>query len=62
MAYGCLLRPHEEIRLLTKKHFKGGNTEIHLAGEENKGGKVRVVYVPDYVRAERSSIERDQKG
>jgi integrase len=50
MTYGCLLRPHEEIRLLTKKHFKAGNTEIHLAGNENKGGRIRVVYVPDYVR------------
>ncbi len=52
MTYGCLLRPHEEIRLLTKKHFKAGNTEIHLAGNENKGGRVRVVFVPDYVREE----------
>ncbi|GAA4924653.1 tyrosine-type recombinase/integrase [Mucilaginibacter defluvii] len=52
LTYGCFLRPHEEIRLLTKKHFKAGNTEIHLAGDENKGGKVRVVYVPDYVRQE----------
>jgi site-specific recombinase XerD len=52
MTYGCLLRPHEEIRLLTKKHFKNGNTEIHLAGNENKGGRVRVAYVPDYVREE----------
>jgi len=52
MTYGCLLRPHEEIRLLTKKHFKANNTEIHLAGSENKGGRVRLVYVPEYVRQE----------
>jgi len=52
MTYGCLLRPHEEIRLLTKKHFKANYTEIHLGGSENKGGRVRVVYVPDYVRLE----------
>ncbi|NCD67882.1 tyrosine-type recombinase/integrase [Mucilaginibacter agri] len=52
ITYGCLLRSHEEIRLLTKKHFKANNTEIHLAGNENKGGRVRVVYVPDYVRQE----------
>lgn len=56
MTYGCLLRPHEEIRLLTKKHFKADNTEIHLGGRENKGGRVRVVYVPDYVRAELDPI------
>jgi integrase len=61
MTYGCLLRPHEEIRLLTKKHFKGGNTEIHLAGEENKGGKVRVVYVPDYVRVELEPVLHEIK-
>lgn len=52
MTYGCLLRPHEEIRLLTKGHFKAGNTEIHLGGAENKGGRVRIVFVPDYVREE----------
>lgn len=52
LVYGCLLRPHEEVRLLTKKHFKAGNTEIHLGGNENKGGRVRVVFVPDYVREE----------
>jgi len=52
MTYGCLLRPHEEIRLLTKKHFKMNNTEIHLEGNENKGGRVRVVFVPEYVREE----------
>jgi integrase len=52
MTYGCLLRPHEEIRLLTQKHFKANNTEIHLGGSENKGGRVRVVYVPEYVREE----------
>ena len=56
LTYGCFLRPHEEVRLLTKKHFKAGNTEIHLAGDENKGGKVRVVYVPDYVREELAPV------
>lgn len=56
MTYGCLLRPHEEIRLLTKKHFKANNTEIHLEGNENKGGRVRVVFVPDYVRAELEQV------
>jgi integrase len=61
MTYGCLLRPHEEIRLLTKKHFKENNTEIHLSGTENKGGRVRVVYVPDYVRAELEPIISDLK-
>ncbi len=61
LTYGCLLRPHEEIRLLTKGHFKAGNTEIHLSGDENKGGRVRVVYVPDYVRQELDPVLIDLK-
>lgn len=39
-----------EVLSLTKKQFKNDCTEIHLAGTENKGGKIRIVYVPDYVR------------
>lgn len=50
LTYGSWLRPHEEIRLLVPSNFKKDNNEIHLSGDENKGGKVRVVYVPDYVR------------
>ena len=50
IAYGCLLRPHNEIRLLRRNHFKNGVTEIHLAGNENKGKKIRVVPIPRYVR------------
>jgi integrase len=52
ISYGCLLRPHQEIRNLRGYHFKNDHTEIHLSGSENKGKKVRVVYVPDYVRHE----------
>lgn len=50
ITYGSWLRPHEEVRLLTHADFKKDYTEIHLTGGENKGGKVRVVYVPDYVK------------
>jgi integrase len=52
LSYGCFLRPHQEIRNLYVHHFKKDFTEIHLSGNENKGGKVRVVYIPDYVRKE----------
>jgi len=52
ITYGCFLRPHIEVRKLTAGHFKKGISEIHLSGSENKGRKVRVVYVPDYVRKE----------
>ncbi|TKB96112.1 tyrosine-type recombinase/integrase [Pedobacter cryotolerans] len=55
-TYGCWLRPHVEVLSLSKKQFKNDNTEIHLSGSENKGGKVRIVYVPDYVRTELETI------
>jgi integrase len=50
LTYGAWLRPHEEVRLLTLDDFKKDWTEVHLTGGDNKGGKVRVVYIPDYVR------------
>lgn len=50
LTYSSWLRPHEEVRLLTLEDFKKDWTEIHLSGEDNKGGKVRVVYIPDYAR------------
>jgi len=50
LSYGCFLRPHQEVRNLCGHHFKKNVTEIHLAGSENKGGRVRVVHIPDYVR------------
>jgi len=52
ISYGCLLRPHQEVRNLKGSHFKNNFTEIHLSGSENKGKKVRVVYIPDYVKKE----------
>jgi integrase len=52
ITFGCFLRPHKEVRKLTAGHFKKGTSEIHLSGSENKGRKVRVVYVPDYVSKE----------
>jgi len=50
LTYGSWLRPHEEIRLLNKRNFTSDLTEIHLSGDENKGGRVRIVYVPEYTR------------
>jgi integrase len=52
LMYGCLLRPHEEIRYLTRGSFDEGMTKISLAGDENKGKKIRSVFVPEYVRQE----------
>ena len=46
LTYGCFLRPHEESRLLQKKHFR--DRKIYLSGSENKGKKNRTVDIPDY--------------
>jgi integrase len=56
ITFGCFLRPHKEVRKLTTGHFKKGISEIHLSGSENKGLKVRVVYVPDYVKQELENL------
>lgn len=52
LAYGCLLRPHQEVRLLTFKHINADCTKITLSGNENKSKRIRVVNVPEFVRAE----------
>lgn len=51
LMYGCLLRPHQEIRLLCRKHFNEDISILSLSGEENKSGNIRSVYIPDYVRS-----------
>lgn len=50
LTYGCLLRPHNEIRQLSWGDFKDDFSEVRLSGERNKSGKVRVVPVPGYVK------------
>jgi len=52
ISYGCLLRPHQEVRKLTFSHFYNDYTEIHLSSNENKSGRIRVVNVPEYIRME----------
>ena len=39
LTYGCLLRPHQEIRLLTWGDFSEDLSYIHLSGSRNKSGK-----------------------
>lgn len=60
MMYGTLLRPHREIRLLKRRHLSADLTTYLLSGYENKGGKVRTLPIPDYVRNE--LIKRDVLG
>ena len=52
MTYGCLLRPHREVRELTWGDFTEDLSYINLSGERNKSGKNRIVPVPKYVRQE----------
>ena len=50
MTYGCLLRPHREIRELTWGDFSEDLNYIHLSGYRNKSGRNRIVPVPSYIR------------
>jgi integrase len=50
MTYGCLLRPHREIRELTWSDFSDDLNYIHLSGNRNKSGRNRIVPVPSYIR------------
>lgn len=51
LTYGCLLRPHREIRLLTWGDFSEDLSFISLSGDQNKSGRNRIVPVPKYIRA-----------
>ena len=50
MTYGCLLRPHREIRELTWGDFSDDLKHINLSGNRNKSGRNRIVPVPTYIR------------
>ena len=50
MTYGCLLRPHREIRELKWSDFSDDLKYIHLPGNRNKSGRNRIVPVPIYIR------------
>ncbi|MER2997398.1 tyrosine-type recombinase/integrase [Pontibacter populi] len=50
LMYGLLLRPHQEIRLLERRHFNKDLTLYMLEGKENKSGKIRSLPVPEFVR------------
>ena len=50
LTYGCLLRPHREIRELTWGDFSLELNFINLSGNRNKSGRNRIVPVPTYIR------------
>ena len=52
LMYGCLLRLHQEIRLLKRGYFDESFNKISLGGNQNKSRRIRSVLVPEYVRTE----------
>ena len=50
LTYGCLLRPHQEIRLLKWSSFSDDLKFINLSGGNVKSRRNRIVPVPLYVR------------
>jgi len=51
LTYGCLLRPHREVRELKWGDFSDDFKYISLSGDRNKSGRNRVVPVPEYIRS-----------
>ena len=49
-TYGCLLRPHQEIRLLKWYDFSEDLSHINLTGSKVKSKRNRIVPVPKYIR------------
>ena len=59
MTYGCLLRPHQELRLLSWDDIDLDRGIISLSGKRNKSGKNRIVPIPNYVR---DALKKEDKG
>ena len=51
LTYGCLLRPHREVRELTWGDFSENLDHISLSGIRNKSGRNRIVPVPSFIRS-----------
>ena len=50
LTYGCLLRPHQEIRQLLWGDFLSLLSQVSLSGSRTKGKRNRVIPVPEYIR------------
>ncbi len=50
LAFGCLLRPHREIRLLTWDDFADDLSYVALSGKQNKGKRNRIVPVSPIIQ------------
>lgn len=51
LTYGCLLRPHQEVRSLKRSDINHDYSQIQLSGYKNKSGRIRTVFVPSYISA-----------
>lgn len=49
LAYGCLLRPHREIRNLKWGDFNDDLSQISLSGSRNKSKRNRIVPIPKFI-------------
>ena len=58
ITYGCLLRPHKEIRLLKWSEIDLERRIMSLDGSRNKTGRNRIVPIPNFVMHELKSIQR----
>jgi integrase len=56
ITYGCLLRPHQEIRQLKWSDIDLNKQFIALSGERNKSGRNRIVPIPEYVKEELATL------
>jgi integrase len=52
LTYGCLLRPHQEIRLLKWSDIDLDKGIISLSGARNKSGRNRIVPISSVIRSE----------
>ena len=59
LTYGCLLRPHQEIRQLKWGDFNEDLTFISLPGKRNKSGRNRIVPVSPFISKHLQAGERE---
>ena len=52
MTYGLLLRPHREIRCLTKGDFNHDFSQLNLSGDRVKSKKNRILPIPSFIQTE----------
>ena len=58
LAYGCLLRPHREIRLLTWRDISDDLNQVSLGGNQNKGKRNRIVPIGAYIKPYLKAFKR----